>query len=202
MSENLLKTLENEIPRLRRFARSLVGDPDFADDLVREALERALSRLDSYTPGTNMRAWLFTILKNAHINTLRRSRSTATSDEVLESLIPPASARQEQRMAVRDLRRALACVPPEMREVVLLIGLEGLSYNEAAAVAGVKVGTIKSRLCRGREALRRLMEGVDPISGVPAGAEVLDVVLGKPTPRPSVRSHTPGKTAEPGDCAA
>ena len=159
MSENTLDRLEQEIPALRRFARALVGHPERADDLVQDTLERALTRLDSYTPGTNMRAWLFTILRNAHINELRRARTTATPDETLEALSPPAPAAQEHGLAVRDLERALARLTPEMREVLLLIGLEGMSYEEAADVLGAKVGTVKSRLCRGREALRRLMDG-------------------------------------------
>jgi RNA polymerase sigma-70 factor, ECF subfamily len=159
MSENTLDRLEQEIPALRRFARALVGHPERADDLVQDTLERALTRLDSYTPGTNMRAWLFTILRNAHINELRRARTTATPDETLEALSPPAPAAQEHGLAVRDLERALARLTPEMREVLLLIGLEGMSYDEAADVLGAKVGTVKSRLCRGREALRRLMDG-------------------------------------------
>jgi RNA polymerase sigma-70 factor, ECF subfamily len=166
MSENTLDRLEQEIPALRRFARALVGHPERADDLVQDTLERALTRLDSYTPGTNMRAWLFTILRNAHINELRRARTTATPDETLEALSPPAPAAQEHGLAVRDLERALARLTPEMREVLLLIGLEGMSYEEAADVLGAKVGTVKSRLCRGREALRRLMDGEVDEDGV------------------------------------
>lgn len=159
MIENTLERLEQEIPALRRFARALVGHPERADDLVQDTLERALTRLDSYTPGTNMRAWLFTILRNAHINELRRARTTTAPDETLEALSPPAPAGQDHGLAMRDLQRALAQLTPEMREVLLLIGLEGLSYEEAADVLGAKVGTVKSRLCRGREALRRLMDG-------------------------------------------
>jgi len=166
MSENTLDRLEQEIPALRRFARALVGHPERADDLVQDTLERALTRIDSYTPGTNMRAWLFTILRNAHINELRRARTTATPDETLEALSPPAPAAQEHGLAVRDLERALARLTPEMREVLLLIGLEGMSYEEAADVLGAKVGTVKSRLCRGREALRRLMDGEVDEGGV------------------------------------
>lgn len=159
MPENTLARLEQEIPTLRRFARALVGHPERADDLVQDTLERALTRLDSYTPGTNMRAWLFTILRNAHINELRRARTVPAADEALEALSPPVPASQEHGLAIRDLKRALSRLTPEMLEVLLLIGLEGLSYVEAAEVLGAKVGTVKSRLCRGREALRRLMDG-------------------------------------------
>jgi RNA polymerase sigma-70 factor (ECF subfamily) len=174
MTENPLDRLEQEIPALRRFARALVGHPERADDLVQDTLERALTRLDSYTPGTNMRAWLFTILRNAHINELRRARTTATPDETLEALIPPVQAGQEHSLSLRDLQRALRRLTPEMREVLLLIGLEGMSYEEAAEVLGAKVGTVKSRLCRGREALRRLMDGTDPMTTM-AGDELVDM---------------------------
>ncbi|HEV7371258.1 sigma-70 family RNA polymerase sigma factor [Arenibaculum sp.] len=174
MTENTLERLEQEIPALRRFARALVGHPERADDLVQDTLERALTRLDSYTPGTNMRAWLFTILRNAHINELRRARTTTAPDETLEALSPPAPAGQEHGLAMRDLQRALAQLTPEMREVLLLIGLEGLSYEEAATVLCAKVGTVKSRLCRGREALRRLMDGeLKQLDGGPHPAELL-----------------------------
>ena len=156
--ENPIDHLEREIPALRRFARALVGIPEKADDLVQDTLERAITRIDSFTPGTNMRAWLFTILRNNHINDLRRARSVATAPEVVDGMLPPSRAGQDQGLAVRDLRRALDRLTPEMREVVILVGLEGMSYEQAADVIGVKVGTVKSRLCRGRESLRRLLE--------------------------------------------
>lgn len=185
MTENTLARLEQEIPALRRFARALVGHPERADDLVQDTLERALTRLDSYTPGTNMRAWLFTILRNAHINELRRARTTTAPDETLEALSPPVPAGQEHGLAMRDLHRALAQLTPEMREVLLLIGLEGMSYEEAADVLGAKVGTVKSRLCRGREALRRLMDGDLKLKDIEAEMEKVAEVMQFP------RSATP-----------
>ena len=162
MTENPMDRLQTEIPTLRRFARALVRNPERADDLVQDTLERAITRLDSYMPGTNMRAWLFTILRNNYINELRRSRTTAMAPETIDSMMPPVGASQDQGLALRDLQRALQMLSPDMREVVLLVGLEGLSYDEAAEILGVKVGTVKSRLCRGREALRLLMDGVTP----------------------------------------
>src|SRR5688572_4860490 len=190
MSENTLDRLEQEIPALRRFARALVGHPERADDLVQDTLERALTRLDSYTPGTNMRAWLFTILRNAHINELRRSRTTAAPDETLEALSPPVPAGQEHGLAMRDLHRALAQLTPEMREVLLLIGLEGMSYEEAADVLDAKVGTVKSRLCRGREALRRLMDGELRLKGIEAEMDKVAEVMNFP------KSASPEKRRE------
>src|SRR3954454_17695870 len=103
MSENTLDRLEQEIPALRRFARALVGHPERADDLVQDTLERALTRLDSYTPGTNMPVWLFTIRRTAHINDLRPARTTERPAEPLEAPSPPAPAAQEHGLAVRDL---------------------------------------------------------------------------------------------------
>ncbi|HZH28177.1 MAG TPA: sigma-70 family RNA polymerase sigma factor [Azospirillaceae bacterium] len=161
-----LAQLEKEIPSLRRFARALVGDAVRADDLVQDALERALTRLDTFQPGTNMRAWLFTILRNAFINDLRRARLTPTSPDTIEGMMAPAPASQDHGIALGDLRRALDRLSPEMREVVLLIGLEGLSYEEAAEILKVKVGTVKSRLSRGREALRKLLDGEVHMGGV------------------------------------
>jgi RNA polymerase sigma-70 factor (ECF subfamily) len=159
LSATLIEQLEGEIPGLRRFARALVGNLDRADDLVQDTLERALKHLATFQPGTNLRAWLFTILRNSNINEVRRARMTTASPDAMEALLPPVAASQEHGIVVRDLHRALGALSAEMREVVLLVGLEGLSYEETAAALGARVGTIKSRLSRGREALRRLLEG-------------------------------------------
>jgi RNA polymerase sigma-70 factor (ECF subfamily) len=146
-----------EIPRLRRFARALVGDPSDADDLVQDCLLRALGRLSFWRQGTNMRAWLFTILRNLHKNQLRQSSRRPAEvpiDETPGVSSPPA---QEQRLALRDLSEAMAGLPETQREVVLLIGLEGMSYKETARILDVPLGTVMSRLSRGREALRAMM---------------------------------------------
>ncbi|MDA1101359.1 MAG: RNA polymerase sigma factor [Proteobacteria bacterium] len=146
-----------EIPRLRRFARALVGDSSVADDLVQDCLLRALGRLGLWRQGGNMRAWLFTILRNLHKNRLRQSSRRPPElpiDEVSGISSAPA---QEQQLALRDLSQALASLPEPQREVVLLIGLEGMSYKDTARILDVPVGTVMSRLSRGREALRNLM---------------------------------------------
>ncbi|WP_451975354.1 RNA polymerase sigma factor [Azospirillum endophyticum] len=158
----VIRQIEEEIPRLRRFARAMVRDATLADDLVQECLERALSRLHLWRPGTNLRAWLFTILRNLHINGVRRRQPVVDIDAEAQAAIGAAPGSQFVRMELRDLRRALALLPNEQREVVLLIGLEGISYNEAADILGISIGTVKSRLSRGRRALRLLMEGRDP----------------------------------------
>jgi len=151
--------IEQEIPRLRRFARAMVRDAALADDLVQECLERALSRLHLWQPGTNLRAWLFTILRNLHINGIRRQQTFVDIDSEVQAGIGGAHGSQVVRLELRDLRRALDKLPAEQREVVLLIGLEGISYAEAADILQVSIGTVKSRLSRGRRALRILMEG-------------------------------------------
>ncbi len=151
--------IEQEIPRLRRFARAMVRDSALADDLVQECLERALSRLHLWQPGTNLRAWLFTILRNLHINGIRRQQTFVDIDSEVQTGLGGAHGSQVVRLELRDLRRALDKLPAEQREVVLLIGLEGISYAEAADILQVSIGTVKSRLSRGRRALRLLMDG-------------------------------------------
>lgn len=158
----IIAQIESEIPRLRRFARAMVRDATLADDLVQECLERALSRLHLWRPGSNLRAWLFTILRNLHINGIRRRQTTVDIDGEGQSAIGAAPGGQFVRLELRDLKRALALLPNEQREVVLLIGLEGISYGEAADILGISIGTVKSRLSRGRRALRQLMEGETP----------------------------------------
>jgi RNA polymerase sigma-70 factor (ECF subfamily) len=155
----VIAQIEAEIPRLRRFARAMVRDATLADDLVQECLERALSRLHLWRPGSNLRAWLFTILRNLHINGIRRRQTVVDIDGEAQAAIGAAHGSQFVRLELRDLRRALGLLPTEQREVVLLIGLEGISYGEAADILGISIGTVKSRLSRGRRALRNLMEG-------------------------------------------
>jgi len=148
-----------EIPRLRRYARVLMRDPATADDLVQDCLERALGRLHLFEPGTNLRAWLFTIMHNLHVNArVRQGRSpeVAVDPQAEAGEVEPA---QGSGLLMRDLERALGALPDDQRAVVLLVGLEGLSYRDTAYVLGVPVGTVMSRLARGRERLRRLVDG-------------------------------------------
>jgi RNA polymerase sigma-70 factor (ECF subfamily) len=150
--------IADQIPRLRRYARALTGDPSKADDLVQEALLRGLSRQHLWQPGTDMRAWMFTILHNIHINNQRRRQTRAGQQEPLEDYPEPSQpSSQEKSLEVRDLARALEYIPDPQRQVVLLVGLEGMDYKTVAAVLDIPLGTVMSRLHRGREALRRLM---------------------------------------------
>lgn len=152
--------IEAEIPGLRRYARALSGNAAQADDLVQDCLERALSRLALWRRDGNLRAWLFTILRNVWIDELRWRKVRPDVNAMDESCDTMASApNQMDRLAVRDLAVALALLAPEQRETVLLVGLEGMSYAEVAVVTGVPMGTVMSRLKRGRDRLAQLMHG-------------------------------------------
>jgi RNA polymerase sigma-70 factor (ECF subfamily) len=163
------RRLEEEIPRLRRYARALTRNSVRADDLVQDTLARALRKEHLWQRGTNLRAWLFTILHNQNVNEVRRAArdaQVANLQDWSESLVAttdPTASRQ-----LRELERALGELPDEQRQVILLVGLEGMSYEEAAAVLDVPVGTIRSRLSRGREALRELMDMEDERAGIAA----------------------------------
>jgi RNA polymerase sigma-70 factor (ECF subfamily) len=156
--------VEALIPRLRRYARALTGSREAADDLTQDTLERAWVKRELWQAGTDLRAWLFAVMHGVFVNGLRRSRPTDSLDALdfdgHERRDDAASA--ETAIAVRDLRKALASLPDEQRQVVLLVGLEQLSYAETAEVLGVPTGTVMSRLARGRERLRQLLDDETP----------------------------------------
>jgi RNA polymerase sigma-70 factor (ECF subfamily) len=146
------------IPRLRRYARALVGDRSAADDLVQDTLERAWAKFHLYRGGTDLRAWLFTVMHNVHVNRVRAQRPI---DAITDDLPEVAQrAAQGDSLMVRDMDRALARLPEEQREVLLLVALEDMSYEEAARALGIPIGTVMSRLSRARERLRTTMLGV------------------------------------------
>jgi RNA polymerase sigma-70 factor, ECF subfamily len=159
MSE-ILSLIEDEIPHLRRFARYVVRDVDRADDLVQECLTRALSKIHTWTPGTNLRAWLFVILKNCHINEVRRERPTGEMPEDHPMLNVPAN--QEAHINLLEVRDAYLRLSDEHREVLLLVAIEGLRYEEAATVLKLPLGTVRSRLSRARQALRDALQEAAP----------------------------------------
>ena len=150
--------LEAQIPKLRRYARALTRDVHRADDLVQDTIVRALAKQHLWQPGTNLRAWLFTLMHNQHVNDARRaSREGMVVDveemaSALVAVTDPTASRQ-----LHELDRALGQLPLEQREVVLLVGLEGMRYDHAAEILAVPVGTVRSRLSRARDTLRRLM---------------------------------------------
>lgn len=145
------------LPNLRRYARALTGDPAWADDLVQDTLERALSRARLWRPGSNLRAWLFTVLRNVFIDQLRTRHELAAEDESAPWQSLAAPAMEADGLILRDVQRALYRLPTEQREALLLVGLEELSYQEAAKVLRVPIGTVMSRVSRGRKCLRALL---------------------------------------------
>ncbi len=151
-------TLSLHVASLRRYAQALAGNREEADDLVQECLTRALARTKSWNEIRNTRAYLFTILHNVHVDRVvrNRRRGTVVPLDVVENKLS-SQANQEDSLRIRDLERALRVLPEDYRQVVLLVGLEGMSYRETATTLGIPVGTVMSRLSRGRETLRQLM---------------------------------------------
>ncbi|MBA5685471.1 RNA polymerase sigma factor [Rugamonas apoptosis] len=156
------------IPRLRRYARALLGERADADDLVQDTVARGWDRLATWRRGGDMRAWLFSIMHNLHVDRLRQpGLPTVPLDD--DSPMPADPAQPSDRLAVRDLDAALQQLPPEQRAVLLLVAVEELSYEQTAATLGIPLGTVMSRLSRGRERLRLLMLG----QPVPAPLKVI-----------------------------
>ena len=149
--------LEAQIPRLRRYARALTRDVSRADDLVQSCLTRAVAKQHLWQPGTDLRAWLFTILHNQYVNDVRRLVREGNTVELGDAPQLTVQSNAIPSLELRDLERAIHKLPEEQRSVILLIGLEGMRYEEVAAVLDVPVGTVRSRLSRGRDQLRRLM---------------------------------------------
>src|SRR5438045_160610 len=160
MDNEFSRLVEAEIPRLRRYARALTRDVTRADDLVQSCLTRAVAKQHLWQAGTDLRAWLFTILHNQHVNDIRRAvreENNVSIDDIARVATVQANAMDV--LTLRDLEAALAKLPGEQRQVILL-GLEGLPYEEVASILRVPVGTVRSRLSRGRDQLRALM-GMD-----------------------------------------
>lgn len=150
--------LTAEIPRLRRYARALTRHPQTADDLVQDCLERAWRKAHRWEAGSDLRAWLFTVMHNVYINGLRRKRPE-TEPMAHEDYEDPRPQAPEGGLQLRDLERGLTQLPPEQREVLLLVCLEEMTYEQVATVTGVPIGTVMSRLHRARERMRAFMAG-------------------------------------------
>ncbi len=156
------------IPNLRRYARGLLADPTLADDLVQDTLERAWSRFSLWQKRGDIRAWMFGIMHNHFIDGVR-ARGRRPEDSVGDDLPEmPQRADQSDGIEVRDLDRVMHRLPAEQREVMLLIAVEEMGYAEAAATLGVPIGTVMSRLARGREKLRQELQGREPSAQAPA----------------------------------
>lgn len=150
--------LEPLIPALRRYAYALVREHAAADDLVQDTLERALSRWSSRRPEGDLRAWLFTILRNLHIEAYRRTQRRGSTLAIDDIEPPEFSAHQEATVEAHDVLAALDQLPEEQKSLLLLIGVEDFSYDQAARVLGLPVGTVMSRLSRARRKLQSLLE--------------------------------------------
>ena len=146
------------LPHLRAFARSLTGDRDRADDLVQDAVLRALSASEQYTQGTNFKAWIFTILRNLYFNEFRRNRALMRPLEAADLEIHATAPSQQAGLEFDDFRRAFRTLPPEQREALVLVGAGGFAYEEASAICCCAVGTVKSRVSRARRALQGILE--------------------------------------------
>lgn len=156
------------VPHLRAFARGLCGRPDQADDLVQDAMMRAWDARASFSAGSNMRAWAFTILRNQFLNEIRRNRRLVQLGDQDEGGGGLADRQHRDAMALSDLHEALNHLPAERREAILLVGASGFSIEEAARICGVAPGTIKSRVARGRAQLAALLGAADDSAECPA----------------------------------
>ncbi|QCK85067.1 sigma-70 family RNA polymerase sigma factor [Phreatobacter aquaticus] len=146
-----------EIPNLRAFATSLSGSMQLADDLVQDTLLKAWSNVDKFTPGTSLRAWLFTILRNTYFSLYRkRGREIQDSEGTYTERLATHGS-QESHLDLADFRKALATLPEEQREALIMVGASGLSYEETADICGIAVGTVKSRVNRARAKLAEIL---------------------------------------------
>lgn len=166
------------IPNLRAFARSLVSNPSQADDLVQGALARALSNLDKFEAGTNLRAWMFTILRNLYYSELRKRRREVEDADGGYAAMLSSQPNQLAALELKDFRRALAQLPAEQREALVLIGASGFSYEDAARICGCAVGTMKSRVNRGRNRLADLLQ-IDPSKDLASDKSITGMLEGK-----------------------
>jgi len=147
------------IPFLRAFARSLCGNQEAADDLAQETLVKAWQARDMFAPGTNLKAWLFTILRNQFYSDRRRAWRQAPWDQDAAERIPGSAGEQSWAAELSDTARALTCLSDEQREALILVGAGGFSYEDAARICNCAVGTVKSRVARARKSLIAILEG-------------------------------------------
>jgi RNA polymerase sigma-70 factor (ECF subfamily) len=150
--------LARVIPHLRAFGRSLSGNRDLADDLVQETLMKAWAARQRFQAGTNMRAWTFIILRNLFLSQMRRARFRGEWDQHAADRLLAMPASQDRHIELADMQRALLHLPQPQREALILVGAGGFAYEEAAEICGCAVGTIKSRVARGRAALEQLLD--------------------------------------------
>jgi RNA polymerase sigma-70 factor (ECF subfamily) len=169
------------IPFLRAFARSLTHNVEIADDLAQEALAKAWQARRAFEPGTNLKAWLFRILRNQFYSDCRRSWRQASWDQEEAEQIPGTHDEQGWTAELSDTARALAQLADEQREALILVAAGGFSYEEAASICGCAVGTVKSRVCRARKSLLAILDGELPLSSRRARSDfgAADAILGE-----------------------
>ena len=191
------------IPFLRAFARSLCGNQETADDLAQETLVKAWQARNMFAPGTNLKAWLFTILRNQFYSDRRRAWRQAPWDQDAAERIPGSSAEQSWAAELSDTARALSQLSDEQREALILVGAGGFSYEDAAAICHCAVGTVKSRVARARKSLLSLLEGDEPLPSPSqsgdsgdAAEEILAQLDRLAPDAPNVRAFRDGKVRE------
>ena len=150
--------LVDHLPALRAFALSLTRDGSSADDLVQDTIVKAWTHIDKFQPGTNLRAWLFTILRNTFYSARRKTRREVSDTDGIHAARQATRPDHDGRLALSDFRAAFEHLPDEQREALILVGASGFSYEEAASMTGVAVGTVKSRANRGRRRLAELLQ--------------------------------------------
>jgi RNA polymerase sigma-70 factor (ECF subfamily) len=173
------KDLLELIPFLRAFSRSLCGDRELADDLAQEALAKAWQSRDTFRAGSNLKAWLFTILRNQFYSDRRRAWRQAPWDDTAAERVPVARGEQTWAFQLSDTARALRGLPAEQREALILVGAGGFSYEDAARISNCAVGTVKSRVARARKALSAALDGQAPLPGEPrrAGGDATNEIM-------------------------
>jgi RNA polymerase sigma-70 factor (ECF subfamily) len=178
-NEDFRKDLLGLIPFLRAFSRSLCGDRELADDLAQEALAKAWQSRDTFRAGSNLKAWLFTILRNQFYSDRRRAWRQAPWDDAAAERMPVARGEQIWAVQLSDTARALRGLPAEQREALILVGAGGFSYEDAARISNCAVGTVKSRVARARKALSAALEGNGPLSSEPrpAGGDATNEIM-------------------------
>jgi RNA polymerase sigma-70 factor (ECF subfamily) len=177
--QDFRKDLLGLIPFLRAFSRSLCGDRELADDLAQEALAKAWQSRDTFRAGSNLKAWLFTILRNQFYSDRRRAWRQAPWDDAAAERMPVARGEQVWAVQLSDTARALRGLPAEQREALILVGAGGFSYEDAARISNCAVGTVKSRVARARKALSAALEGNGPLSSEPrpAGGDATNEIM-------------------------
>lgn len=184
------------IPHLRAYGRNLTGDPDRADDLVQDTMLKAWGSRDRFAAGTSMKAWTFVILRNAFLSQMRRQKFHGDYDETAAERQLVAAPLQEEATHVADIQRALLELSADQREALILVGAGGMSYEEAARICDVAVGTMKSRVSRARSALEAILASgrlAQPRAAMPPPGEAMAAIMGR-VDMLSLRANAPDAT--------